>query len=177
MPAALDELLAPEYLADLPARSMDDLRAMRLECQEVETGVSLLRRVVQGHLDIVGVEQSRRAEGGEVGDRADLLARLPEVLAERTTGPGPGRLSPLMVPEAMDPALEAELDALVGGGGGLDPSSLDDDGLRGLVAGLTELEGRLSAHRRSLFGAIDAVEAEIARRYRAGDASVDSLLR
>ena len=29
---------------------------MRAECQEVETGLSFLRRVVQGHLDIVAAE-------------------------------------------------------------------------------------------------------------------------
>ena len=38
---------------------------MRTECQEVETGLSLLRRVVQGRLDIVGLELTRRAEGGD----------------------------------------------------------------------------------------------------------------
>jgi hypothetical protein len=176
MPAALEELLAPDYLADLPSRSMEELRAMRLACQEVETGLSLLRRVVQGHLDIVGVEQARRAEGGALGDRADLLARLPEVLADRTQGSGPGRLSALMVPEALDPELEAELEALVGEGAALDPSSIDDAGLQTLGDQLTAFEARLSGHRRGLFGALDAVEAEIARRYRAGDASVDTLL-
>jgi hypothetical protein len=169
MPAALEELLAPDYLADLPSRSMEDLRAMRLACQEVETGLSLLRRVVQGHLDIVGVEQARRAEGGTLGDRADLLA-------DRTQGSGPGRLSALMVPEALDPELEAELEALVGEGAALDPSSIDDAGLQTLGDQLTAFEARLSGHRRGLFGALDAVEAEIARRYRAGDASVDTLL-
>ena len=176
MPAALRELLAPEYVADLTGRSLEDLRAMRQECQEVETGLSLLRRMVQGHLDIVGTEVARRAEGAAPGDRTDLLARLPDVLADRTQAPGPGRLSPLLVPEALDPELEAELDGLVGQGAALDPSTLDDDALTEAAAGLTALEARVSGHRKALFGALDAVEAEIARRYREGDASVDTLL-
>ncbi len=176
MPAALEELLAPDYLDDLPARELAQLRAMRRDCHEVETGLSLLRRIVQGHLDIVGEEQARRAGGGAAGDRAGLVARLPEVLADRTHGPGPGRLSGLLMPEAMDPELEAQLQALVGEGQLFDPTALDDDGLLALRDGLGALEGTLSGHRKAMFGAIDAIEGEIARRYRAGDASVDTLL-
>lgn len=177
MPAALHELLDPAYVADLQGRTMDDLRAMRSECQEVETGLSLLRRVVQGHLDLVGAERARRGEGAAPGDVTDLLARVPEVLADRLQAPGPGRLSPLLVPEALDPELEAELAALVGPGSALDPTVLDDGDLQELADGLAAFEAKVSASRRDLFGALDAIEAEIARRYRAGDASVDALLR
>lgn len=177
MPAALQELLAPEYLADLPSRDLDELRAMRQACREVETGLSLLRRVVQGHLDIVAEEQARRAADGGPRDRAELVARLPAVLADRTHGPGPGRLSGLLVPDAMDPDLEAQLQALVGEGAAFDPTTLDDEDLSALAEGLRGLEATVSGHRKAMFGAIDAVEGEIARRYRAGDASVDSLLR
>ena len=67
MATALDDLLDPGYLGDLTARTMDEVRRMRAECQEVETGLSLLRRLVQGRLDIVGLELARRAEGGEPG--------------------------------------------------------------------------------------------------------------
>ena len=56
MATDLADLLEPAYLGDLPGRSMDEVRAMRAECQEVETGLSLLRRLVQGRLDIVGLE-------------------------------------------------------------------------------------------------------------------------
>ncbi len=75
-------------LGDLPARPMDEVRRMRAECQEVETGLSLLRRLVQGRLDIVGLELARRAEGGDPADLPDLIARLPQVLSDRTHAPG-----------------------------------------------------------------------------------------
>ena len=65
MASDLGELLQPVYLGDLTTRAMDEVRAMRAECQEVETGLSLLRRVVQGRLDIVGLERQRRADGGD----------------------------------------------------------------------------------------------------------------
>jgi hypothetical protein len=175
MSADLEQVLAPGYLDDLEARPLPELRAMRADCQEVETGLSLLRRVVQGHLDIVGLEVERRAGGADPGDRAELLARLPELLADRTTSSGTGRLSNLMAPESMDPGLEAELSELVGGGP-VDPSAHDDAGLRALAERLAAFEGRVSQHRRALFERLDALQDEIARRYRSGDASVDQLL-
>ncbi len=176
MSANLERLLAPAYLDGLQARSLDELRAMRAECQEVETGLSLLRRRVQGHLDIVTIEQARRDEGGEVGDRSDLLALLPEVLADRTHSSGVGRLPAQMAPAALDPALEAELSTLVGEGLVLDPSAVDEDTLHRLAEGLTALEVDVSTRRRAIFERLDAVQAELTRRYRSGEASVDSLL-
>jgi hypothetical protein len=176
MPAALDDVLDDGYLGDLPSRPIEDLRAMRAECQEIETGLSMLRRVVQGHLDIVGVELARRADGGAPSDVGELVDRLPEALADRTMAGGVGRLSQLLAPESLDPALEAELDALVGASSSVDLSTRDDAALRTLVEGLGDLEVRLSAHRRTLFDRLDALQEEIARRYRTGETSVDSLL-
>lgn len=175
MPAALDQLLAPGYLDDLEARPLPELRSMRTACQEVETGLSLLRRVVQGHLDIVGLEVERRESGEDPGDREELLARLPELLADRTAAPGPGRLTSMLAPESLDPALEADLVALVGPGA-VDPSTYADADLRALAEGLADLEGKVSERRRALFERIDALQEEIARRYRSGDVSVDALL-
>ena len=42
---------------------------------------------------------------------------------------------------------------------------------------LTAFEQRVSGHRRELFERIDALQAEITRRYKTGEASVDSLLQ
>jgi hypothetical protein len=176
MAPALEHLLAPGYLDDLESRSLEDLRVMRAECQEVETGLSLMRRLVQGHLDIVMIERTRRVEGGAPGDLTDLLARLPEVLADRTQAPGPGRLPGQMAPGELDPSLEAELADLVGTGGVLDPSAVDDAELDRLAEALLALEVDVSGRRRSLFDRLDAVQEEIARRYRTGAASVDNLL-
>jgi hypothetical protein len=173
--ASLDELLDPGYPGPLADRSLDDLRALRAECQEVETGLSLLRRVVQGHLDIVGAEVARRADGVDGGGLAELIDQLPELLSDRTHAPGVGRLPQLMAPAEADPALDAELAAVLGPGTG-DLASLDDAALQSMAAGLAELERKVSGHRRSLFDRIDAVQEEITRRYKSGEASVDSLL-
>ena len=176
MAAPLDRLLAPDYLADLEARPIEDLRAMRAECQEVETGLSLVRRLVQGHLDIVGLERARREGGAPAGDRSSLLEQLPAVLAEHTQAPGLGRLPVQMAPAELEPGLEAELAELVGPGLALDPSALEDAELARLADALVGFEADVSGRRRAIFERLDAVQAELARRYRSGDASVDSLL-
>jgi hypothetical protein len=177
MATELGALLDPGYLGDLTTREMDQVRAMRAECQEVETGLSLLRRVVQGRLDIVGMELQRRADGGDPEDLPDLIARLPEVLSEHTRSPGVGRLPQIMAPGEMPAELEAELAAIVGEAHLADLPSVDDATLRAMAEQLTAMEHRVSGYRRDLFERIDALQAEITRRYKTGEASVDSLLQ
>jgi hypothetical protein len=177
MASDLGALLDPGYLGDLPSRDMDEVRSMRAECQEVETGLSLLRRVVQGRLDIVGLELQRRADGGDPEDLTDLIARLPEVLSDRTRAPGVGRLPQIMTPGEMPPDLEAELERIVGTGHLADLPSVDDATLRTMADELAAFEQRVSGHRRDLFEQIDALQAEITRRYKTGEATVDSLLQ
>jgi hypothetical protein len=175
----LDHLLSESYLGDLQARPLDEVRAMRADCQEVETGLSYLRRLVQGRLDIVGLELRRRAEGGDPGDLSALIAQLPETLADRTRAPGLGRLPQLLAPGERDiPSdLAAELDGIVAEGEVADLAHVPDAELRQVAGQLEEYEGRVSAQRRALFERIDALQAEITRRYKSGEASVESLLQ
>ncbi len=176
MGARLDQLLDPAYPGELAERSMEDLRAMRAECQEVESGLSLLRRVVQGRLDIVGVELGRRASGGDPADLPELIAQLPQALADRQRGPGQGRLTAVDVDVTVPPALEAELEAIAPADTYGDLTCCTDDELRELTERLSAFERTVSDQRRLLFSRIDALQAEIVRRYRDGEASVDALL-
>lgn len=176
MAADLAELLDPTYLGDLRARPMEEVRAMRATCQEVETGLSMLRRVVQGRVDIVRSELDRRANGGEPGDLTDLIARLPEVLSDRTRPSGVGRLPQLMAPGELPTELEAELDAIAGNRRLADLPSRSDADLEEMTEQLQAFEQRVSANRQALFERIDALQAEITRRYKDGEASVDALL-
>jgi hypothetical protein len=173
----LDALLAPGYLGDVRAHPIEKVREMRAECQGVESGLSLLRRVVQGRLDIVGVELSRRADGGDPADLPDLIAKLPEVLSDRTHAPGVGRLPQIMAPGELPADLQAEVDAVAGAGALADLPSLSDDELRRVADDLMALEEKVSAQRQALFDRIDTLQAEITRRYKTGEASVDSLLQ
>jgi hypothetical protein len=177
MAADLDELLEPGYLGDVMAHPIDEVRQMRATCQGMETGLSLLRRMVQGRLDIVGVELTRRAEGGDPGDLPDLIARLPEVLSDRTHAPGIGRLPQTMAPGDLPPELEAELDAITAAVPVAGLPEVPDAALRHAATQLEALEQKVSGLRQALFDRIDALQAEITRRYKTGEASVDALLQ
>ncbi len=172
---ATDRLLTPDLLDGLAARPIDDVRALRAQCVEVETGLSYLRRMVQGPLDIVHREQVRRSSGDE-GDLATLVDELPGLLAEHTRSAGVGRLPQTLEPTSVDPALEAELDGLVGGGRIATVPEMSDADLDELAAGLTAFERKVSEQRHAYFERIDALQAELTRRYRTGEATVESLL-
>jgi hypothetical protein len=131
--------------------------------------------MVQGPLDIVHREQARRSSGTE-GDLATHVDELPDLLAEHPRNAGIGRLSQPIEPTALDPELEAELDTLVGGGRVATVTDMTDADLEELATGLTAFERKVSEQRHAFFERIDALQAELTRRYRTGEASVESLL-
>ena len=165
-----------DYLGDLTVRPIEEVRAMRAECQAVEADLSYLRRLVQGRLDIVASE-ARRARVGRGARRPGGAHRLPGRDAQRAL-PGPGRkaLASAMGPSTPDDSLTAELDRLCDGSRLADLGQLDDAELGGLVADLTGLEREVSQRRTATFQRLDALSAEITRRYRTGEATVESLL-
>src|SRR5262249_23513585 len=61
----LDRITAPGFAEDLQDLSLTDLRAKRDECLAEREYLSLLRRLVQGRLDIVRAEVERRRTGGD----------------------------------------------------------------------------------------------------------------
>ncbi len=176
MSQSLEEILAEDYLGDVSALDIADLRARRAECKDVETGLSYLRRLIQGRLDVVSAEQDRRSEGGTGEDLEDLIARLPALLAGSTRSEGTGRLPQSLGTGTVDPALSDELDEILSHGRLSELADLSDDELAAARDELSAFEGKVSKLRRLLFDRIDALEAELTRRYRTGEASVDSLL-
>lgn len=172
----LDQILADDYLGDLATLDLADVRARRSQCQEIETGLSYLRRLVQGRLDVVTAELERRAEGGDDDDLEALIARLPALLAGSTRTPGTGRLPQSFGTGEVDTELSDELDDIITHGHLDDPGSISDDELAAAQAELVDFERKVSGLRRQLFDRIDALETELTRRYRTGEASVDSLL-
>ena len=61
------------------------------ECREVETELSYVRRLAQARIDIIRAEIDRRAAGGSLGD---LIAALPEILADDGAARRSGRQPP-----------------------------------------------------------------------------------
>jgi nickel-type superoxide dismutase maturation protease len=169
----LQRLLADDE--DVTSLAMDDLRARRAECQAVEVALSYQRRMAQGRLDIVASERERRRAGAEVDTETTLVDQLSAILSDRITAPGNGRLPQLMTPEAAEVDTD-ELDAIVGPNLLADLTELDATGLEQLVERLSGYEAEVSARRRELHDRIDVLQAEITRRYRTGEATVDTLL-
>jgi hypothetical protein len=172
---SLDSVLADDYVGEVTALSMDDLRAKRAECQALEVGLSYRRRLAQGRLDIVAAERRRRAEGAPAPSDDDLVRELAATLADRTRPPGNGRLPQLMAPDA-DGVDTADLDAIARPGALARITEGTDAELVDLVEKLSLYEVSVSKQRRALHERIDALQAEITRRYRTGEASIESLL-
>lgn len=176
----LSRVTVPDYLVDLDTRAMQDVRVMRAECQQLEGGTSYVRRLAQGRLDIVGGELARRRAGGAKGDLSELIGRLPDLLTDR--GPGSGNSTNPRPPSAMEPAtgltteLEDELESILPAADLSSIVDLEIDELAVLVDSLDGFEHRVSNHRRSLHNTLDALQAEITRRYKSGEASIDALL-
>ena len=147
---------------------------MRADCQQVEVGLSYLRRLAQGRLDIVADELRRRSDGSPPTDMHGLVERLPSILAEHVTSPGPGRLPTYFEPGDLE-EVSAQLDAIVDTAALSGLPELSDDGVRELMERLTGLEHEVSAQRRALHDRIDALQGELTRRYKTGEATVESL--
>ncbi|MGH9188762.1 MAG: AmfC protein [Acidimicrobiales bacterium] len=172
----VDRLLALDDLDDVASLPMQDLRRLRAECAAVETKVSYLRRLVQGRLDIVGAELRSRADGGPPVDLPSLVDQLPQILSDRVRAVGPGRLPVSVALPDDDDELTAELDEMLGAGRLSELSEMTDADLQALAEELAGLERRVSDARRALFTRLDALQAELVRRYRTGEATVGSVL-
>jgi len=168
------DALAADLLDGLAELPIEEVRARRWSCQQLETQLSYVRRLAQGRLDIVASEITARHDGVQ-GDRT-LVEQLTEALADRITAPGNGHLSRVIAPGDVDAELLAGLDAAAPPAQVSSPSSMDDAELRQAADALADFERQLSARRRGMFDRIDALQAEIVRRYQSGEASVDSLL-
>lgn len=165
----LERVLEPAYLERLSEVDPDELRSMRRRCTDLENGVSYVRRLVQGRIDLLADEVKARAAGGG-GDLADLVTRLPELLSDKARSPGSGRAEQeLDPPEAVAAPLTAALDDVVGPSILAHLATLTDLELSAAVLALGDFEESLSRHRRALHVTIDSLNDELGRRISAGE--------
>ena len=176
----IDRVLAPEFLSGLESLTLDELRARRQEADQEEVDLSYLRRMLQGRSDIAQAELSRRgtASEGAAGSEAEVVSRLTAALTEeghdRSPAQGLGRhrsVEPSRVGET-----RRQGESLLATSGMSDPGTLDEAQLGALLAELAGEEQEISATRKQVQGVLDALSAEMTRRYRDGSATVDALL-
>ena len=165
--------LAADLLDDLGSLTLAEVRERRAACQAVESGLSYVRRLAQGRLDIVAFEIAARREGGAA---VDVVEGLTIALADRITSPGFGHLPASVGPGEVDPDLLAGLDEVAHPALLSDPKAMSDEQLAAAATALEAYEREVSVRRRAMFDRIDALQAEVVRRYQSGEASVDNLL-
>lgn len=137
----------PELDPDLARFSLAELRAQRSELTDYETRVSYWRRIIQARLDLL-------REGRQPED----LDRLAEALADAPSR-GHRMVNLAILPSDQVPPLPglAELWQRTPAAGAETEAYLVE---------LSEVEGKLSDHRRHLHHRIDAIHHELIARYR-----------
>ncbi|MGW2722154.1 RsiG family protein [Streptomyces sp. NPDC001492] len=159
----------PEH--DLAVLSLPELRALRRDAQREEADLSYVRRLLQGRIDILRAELTRRSPAGA----GSVVERLPEIL---TDAPARHRSSARHVTLgtpyneeygrlAADMLAEVELSDL---------AARTDLELNTAMGRLVRYEQQVSLRRQRLQRTTDDCSGEITRRYREGEAQVDDLL-
>ncbi|MCP9962427.1 ABC transporter substrate-binding protein [Streptomyces somaliensis] len=171
--AALEAVRPPESTMspDLRTLHLDELRILRRDSHADEADLSYVRRLLQGRIDILRAELSRRA-----APEVPVVDRLPEILADAPSGrrPGSARHLTLSTPRSEEyRVLAAEMLAEVELS---DLGARTDAELREAMGRLARYEQVVSRLRQDLQRTADDCGAEIARRYREGEAQVDDLL-
>lgn len=150
--------------------SIAALRDRRRELDACETQVSYVRRTLQARIDLIEATLDVRVDSDGAADRLeDLLATLPDLLTPRR--PTLSQRSPRHRP-VVDPDIELlrEVDGPPALSTFAIPEASEAD-LRTEHRRLVELERRVSELRRRLHRSLDAIQADIARRYQAGELS------
>lgn len=168
----IDRITAEDYIAGLSDRPIAEIRSMRSECTEEEALVSYERRVLHGRLSLLRFELDRRA-GKEQGSLVDNLARI---LADEQRGPSRGSI-PLNDPDLEqfgEPRRHAS--RLISDDTLARLPDLSDDEVKAYIDELTEAEREVSEMRTKVLAALDALNEELGRRYKTGEADPSDVL-
>jgi hypothetical protein len=161
----LDKILAPDFVDRLKGTDDDELRARLRESREEEEGLSFLRRLLHGRLDILRAELDARRGGRGTSRGLEVLLR--EALAEGAGSAHRGARAPIGTRPAAS-AGRRLAEKIVSDDHLTRLPDLESDEIEAVINRATSEERRLSEERRRLHEVIDALEAELANRYRAG---------
>jgi len=164
----IQRLIDPAFVAALDARPVDELRAMKVECNEVENALSYGRRLAQARIEILEAEHERRVRGGSV---EDLVKDLPRILSADS---GRSSVADTRVAPPDAPAVELHWsdgrEELIADTTLAHLPLLPADELESTLERLRAFERELSDLRQKMHEVIDTVEREIAGRQVAGTA-------
>lgn len=161
----LDQVLDPDFAADLESMDLDQVRTRRDLAEEVENELSYYRRLLHGRMDLLDFE-TRRRSGAET---RTLIEALPEILTGRDrSGDARGRHLSTSLPELPVAGGRRHLDRVLGADVLVGLSEFDDSELAAVQEELAEVEAEISTLRRQVQGVLDRVQAEIIARYKSG---------
>ncbi|WP_411083816.1 ABC transporter substrate-binding protein [Streptomyces sp. cmx-18-6] len=154
---------------------LPELRTLRRDAQRDEADLSYVRRLVQGRIDILRAELARRRDPDAPVPETPVVDRLSEILADTPSRHrSSARHVTLTTPRgdefrrlAAENLAEVELSDL---------DARTDEELHDAMGRLVRYEQEVSRRRHELQRTTDDCSAEIARRYRDGEAQVDDLL-
>lgn len=167
----IDRILAPDFLGSLEQLPLEDIRARRSDTEAEEALLSYERRLLHGRTDILRAELARRREGGQ----GSIVDRLTAILSD-DRAPSRGQFPR----EVEIPDLEnskRRIEQLVSDDTLARMQDMSDGEIESILARLAEAEQEVSEGRRQVQQVLDALTAEIARRYKTGEADPTDVLR
>jgi hypothetical protein len=170
----IDRVLDPRFTADVSRLELEELRKRRAEAEAEEEGISYLRRMLHGRLDILRAELARRSGGESEHDMAELVAGLPLILSDAGRGSFTA-IRRIRVPLPSG-SPRRRLERLVSDETIARLPELGIAEITRAVEILSREEAALSANRQAVQRVVDVLRGELARRYRDGTASVAKLL-
>ncbi|MEW1999808.1 aerial mycelium formation protein [Streptomyces coelicoflavus] len=165
---------------DLTALGLPEVRTLRRDAQREEADLSYVRRLLQGRIDILRAELAERGSTSSssvvtTAATGSVVERLSEILAD---APARQRSSARHVTLATPRSEECRRLAaeMLGEVELSDLAARTDGELTAGMGRLVRYEQQVSRNRQRLQRTADDCSAEIARRYREGEAQVDDLL-
>lgn len=171
----VERIVDPSFGEGLEQRAIEELKAMRDECREAENELSFERRLCQARIEILRAELDRRESGEDTGE---LVARLPQILATEPSGQDaslPSRAPDFSVPRSAD-VPRRRVDEILGEQTIARLPQLSDEEIRSVAESLETFEKSVSARRKDVHRVMDAIQEEIVRRFRSGEADPTAAL-
>lgn len=170
---ALDRILDDHYVADLSAIPLTELRERRVRADHEEAWLSYIRRMLHGRMDILEANRAMRREGGESGSGLDIDA----LVASLSSKMGPGTQAP--GPDVVDSpgGGRRAVERLIARAGLEEYTTMSDEELDARLEELHETEREVSVVRQRVHEVQDQLTAELARRYREGEATAEGVLK
>ncbi len=180
----IDRVLSAGYADEAAGLSVEELHLRRSESEQEEVDLSYARRLLQGRLDLLRAEQSRRREhpgdaAAPAGSRSDEEI-VRDLVAAMTSDESPrqdhglGRhldVEPSRVGEHRRAAELAVADPRVS-----DVDNLSDAELAEAIERISGLEQQVSLNRQRVQQVSDALTEEVARRFREGELTISDSL-